>query len=248
MGLKKGCFEVIGHRGVAAKYPENTLLSFKTAVELGVDAVEFDVHRTRDGRLVVTHDHTVDRCSNGKGNIKDMTCDQLKALDFGGWKGPEYTGLKIPTFQETLDFIHGMKPDQYLLVELKDDDEGCTRAVLEELRTRGALARTLVLSFHPRQLKLLRELEPKLMLQGFPDRYVKDAIPDAYQYYDKVCIWISELTHEEVASFHARGIKVDTCQIDDAKTLEKVVAFDVDSFTTNASHLILPLLREKGLR
>lgn len=125
---------VIGHRGIAAAYPENTLISFEKAVEAGVDAIEFDVHMTRDEQLVVTHDPTVNRCSNGTGDVNSYTLNQLKALDFGKWKSPEFAGTRIPTLDETLDAIHAKRPELFLLVELKDDREACTRMVLDVLR------------------------------------------------------------------------------------------------------------------
>ena len=79
---------VAAHRGWSKKYPENTLLAFKEAIALGVDQLETDVHMTKDGELVLIHDKTVDRTTNGTGAVKDMTLEQLKALDAGGWKGP----------------------------------------------------------------------------------------------------------------------------------------------------------------
>ena len=76
-------FKVVGHRGMPSRYPENTLPSFKAAIEAGVDAIEFDVHPTCDGRLVVTHDDTLERCSNGSGPVHDRTLAELRKLDFG---------------------------------------------------------------------------------------------------------------------------------------------------------------------
>ncbi len=239
---------VIGHRGVAAICPENTLPSFRRAIELGVDAVEFDVHFTRDKVMVIHHDVTVDRCSNGTGAVKDLTLAELKALDFGAKKSPEFAGTRIPTLSETLDTIYGLNEDMYLLVELKADDAECTRAAFTEIKRRGKLDQTLFLSFLPEQLRLLRELEPGLKLQGFPDRYLKAPPPaGTYENYDKICIWLSELTAEEIDFFHRQGIEVDTYAVDTTEALEKALAHDVDSITTNAAHLILPWLREKGL-
>lgn len=196
---------VIGHRGIAAAYPENTLISFEKAVEGGVDAIEFDVHMTRDEQLVVTHDPTVNRCSNGTGDVNSYTLNQLKALDFGKWKSPEFAGTRIPTLDETLDAIHAKRPELFLLVELKDDREACTRMVLDVLRRQNLLGNSLVLSFHSRQLKLLRELEPGIRLQGFPHRYLKIPCPELYDFIDKVCIWNHEASAAEVEEFHKRG-------------------------------------------
>ena len=239
---------VIGHRGVASARPENTLPSFELAIESGVDAIEFDVHLTRDKELVVTHDPTVNRCSNGTGEVCSYTLNQLKALDFGKWKGPEFAGVRIPTLDETLDAIYAGRPDMYLLIELKDDVELCTRMVLDLLRKRELIGRCFVLSFHSRQLKLLHELEPELTLQGFPHRYLKVPCPDLYEFVDKVCIWNHEATAREIAEFHDRGIEVDIYPVDDEVQLEKVIDLDADSITTNAAHTMIPLLRERGLR
>lgn len=241
-------FSVIGHRGIAAAYPENTLISFEKAIEAGVDAIEFDVHMTLDGELVVTHDATVNRCSNGVGEVSSYTLNRIKALDFGKWKSPEFTGTRIPTLDETLDLIFSRRPGMYLLIELKDDREECTRKVIDVLRRRGMTGNCLVLSFHGRQLRLARELEPGLTLQGFPHRYLKVACPDLYDFVNKVCIWNHEAAAAEVAEFHARGIAVDVYPVDDEEQLDKVAGIDIDSFTTNAAHTILPVLRERGLR
>jgi len=241
-------FQVIGHRGIAASYPENTLISFEKAVEAGVDAIEFDVHTTRDGQLVITHDHTVERCSNGTGQVHDFTFEEIRKLDFGAWKGPEFAGARIPTLDETLDAIFAKRPDMYLLIELKEDDESCARQVLETMRKREILDHALVLSFHPAMLKLLHRLEPKIVLQGFPDRYVKNPPPDSYSYFNKTCIWTSEVSAEEIQFFHRRNIAVDLYPVDNAATLEKVMPLDIDSITTNAADVIMPLLRQKGFR
>ncbi|MBS1371139.1 MAG: hypothetical protein HPZ91_14400 [Lentisphaeria bacterium] len=239
---------VIGHRGVASACPENTIPSFEKAIECGVDAIEFDVHLTRDRQLVVTHDPTVNRCSNGTGEVCSYTLSQLKALDFGKWKGPEFAGLRIPTLDEALDAIFAKRPGMYLLVELKDDTGECTRMVLDVLRKREMIGNCLVLSFHSRQLELLHELEPELALQGFPHRYLKVPCRELYGFVDKVCIWNHEASEKEVAEFHDRGIAVDIYPVDDELQLDKVAGLDIDSITTNAAHTMIPLLRERGLR
>ncbi|MEM3426627.1 MAG: glycerophosphodiester phosphodiesterase family protein, partial [Thermoproteota archaeon] len=90
----------IGHRGARFYEPENTLRSFRKALELGVDAVELDVRRTRDGELVVIHDAEVDRTTNGKGLVRELTLEEIRRLDAG-------KGEKIPTLEEALDFLDG---------------------------------------------------------------------------------------------------------------------------------------------
>lgn len=174
---------VIGHRGIAAAYPENTLISFEKAVEAGVDAIEFDVHMTRDEQLVVTHDPTVNRCSNGTGDVNSYTLNQLKALDFGKWKSPEFAGTRIPTLDETLDAIHAKRPELFLLVELKDDREACTRMVLDVLRRRN-LARQqprAVVPLAPAQAAArARTRHPAA---GLPAPLPEDSVPGALRFH-----------------------------------------------------------------
>ncbi len=93
---------IAAHRGGAASAPENTVAAFRQAVALGVHQVEFDVRRTADGAIVVMHDCSVDRTTNGKGRIRDHALAELRALDAGGWYGARYAGEPVPTLEEAL--------------------------------------------------------------------------------------------------------------------------------------------------
>jgi glycerophosphoryl diester phosphodiesterase len=97
----------ISHRGEHLQRPENTIPAFQEAIRVGADFIEVDVQTTADGKLVLSHDDTVDRCTNGKGRIKEMTFEQVEALDAGIKKGAEYAGTKIPTFDQALDLARG---------------------------------------------------------------------------------------------------------------------------------------------
>ena len=93
---------IIGHRGVAGHYPENTQVSVQAAIDLGLKWVEVDVQPTQDHILVVCHDHTIDRCSNGKGRIDSYTLEQLQQFDFGAWFDPQFAGEPIMTLETLL--------------------------------------------------------------------------------------------------------------------------------------------------
>jgi glycerophosphoryl diester phosphodiesterase len=97
----------IAHRGEHLVRPENTIPAFQEAIRVGADFIEVDVQTTADGKLVLSHDRTVDRCTNGKGEIAKMTFDEVEALDAGVRKGPEFAGTKIPAFDEVLDLARG---------------------------------------------------------------------------------------------------------------------------------------------
>ena len=107
---------IIAHRGASNLAPENTLASFRLAKELGADGFECDVQLTKDHKLVIAHDFFTDAHTGVKGDIYDMTFDELRQLDFGKWKSPEYEGERIPTIEEVLDLGKDMK---MLHIELK---------------------------------------------------------------------------------------------------------------------------------
>jgi glycerophosphoryl diester phosphodiesterase len=98
---------VIAHRGGRKTTPENTLASFKHAIESGADGIELDIHKCKSGELVVIHDETVNRTSNGKGFVKDMTLAELQKLDAGSWFNEKFKGEKFPTLKEVFDLVDG---------------------------------------------------------------------------------------------------------------------------------------------
>ena len=137
----------IGHRGARAYAPENTLTSFKKAIELDVNAVELDVRKTKDDRLVVIHDADVKRTTNGEGLVSELTLNQIKDLSSEGSE-------KIPTLEEVLDFLD--KKVQ-VLIELKE--AGYEKQVLEILHSKGLEKTVIITSFLEEALKKVRELD-----------------------------------------------------------------------------------------
>jgi len=140
----------IGHRGARAYEPENTLRSFRRALELGVDAVELDVRRTKDDRLVVMHDPEVDKTTNGKGSVSDLTLEQIKQLATA-------KGEKVPTLEEALDFLDKKAK---ILIELKET--GFEDEVLSLIRERGLVKNVIIVSFHEEALKKAREVNSEV--------------------------------------------------------------------------------------
>ena len=110
---------VAAHRGWSKKFPENTIEAFRAAIELGCDQLETDIRVTKDGELVLMHDGTVDRTTNGSGKVREMTLKELKALDAGVKKGEEFTGCRIPTFIEFMELVKDL-PEMTLDIELKE--------------------------------------------------------------------------------------------------------------------------------
>jgi len=98
---------VVGHRGTVKFAPENTIAAFNKAIEFGADLLEMDVRETKDGYLIIMHDSTVDRTTNGTGKVSDMDLSQIKQLDAGSWFAPDFKGEQVPTLEEALAAIRG---------------------------------------------------------------------------------------------------------------------------------------------
>lgn len=151
---------VISHRGANREAPENTLPAFQKALEYNVDGFENDVHMTRDGVLVVHHDDTVDRTSNGSGLLCEMTFDELRALDFGSWFAPEFAGTKIPTLAEFFELCGNLK---LINVEIKQAVDGSIEsaaAVVKLAKEMGVFDRLLVSSFDMNMLQACLAEDP----------------------------------------------------------------------------------------
>ena len=148
---------VLGHRGYSAKYPENTILAFRKAIEAGADGVELDVWLTKDGEVVVIHDETVDRTSNGSGKVKEMALEELKELDFGN-------GERIPTLEEVFE---ALPEDAIVNVEIKDVD--AVEKTAEIIRSNNP-SRVIVSSFIIEALREYRKHDSETKLGILIDR------------------------------------------------------------------------------
>jgi len=157
---------IIGHRGAAGLAPENTLPAFAAGLQHGADLLELDVRRTRDGVLVLMHDETVDRTTNGRGRVADMTLAEIKALDAGyhftpdggrtyPWRGQ---GVTVPTLVEVLAAF----PEARFLIEVKEATPGMAEAVLAAIDEAGARDRVMVSSVHDEVVQRLRALAPDI--------------------------------------------------------------------------------------
>lgn len=160
---------VIAHRGASGSHPENTLPAFLRAIALGSDLIELDLRMTKDGHVVVIHDASVDRTTNGKGLVAELTLAQIKALDAGfsftpdGGKTFPFKGLGItvPTLEEVLLAL----PEQLLMLEVKVGTTRMVRQVVATLRRLKALERVSIelFSIKTKMAKLMRSLEPNLI-------------------------------------------------------------------------------------
>lgn len=229
--------KIIAHRGASGYSPENTLASFQMALDQGVDGIELDVRFTKDRVLVVCHDATIRRTSNGKGYVQDYTLEEIRKFDFGSWYGPEFAGEKIPTLEETFEFLQN--EDILLNVEIKNGpvlDEGMEEELLRLIEKYQFNDRILVTAFNHLSLQKVHELDPNIKI-GFilhtnlidPFDYIARSgikpytIHPNYQY----------ITQDMIDEAHRRQIKVIACTVDHKTFGEKFAEMGVDYLLTN---------------
>jgi len=148
---------VVAHRGGAASAPENTLPAYQKALAMGARGVECDVFLTLDGAVVLSHDSTIDRCSDGTGRIGEMTLAQLREYDYGVWFGAQFAGTRIPTLEEFLDTVQSA---ELILIEFKTAERDIVPKSVEAVRARGLLERTVFHSFDLDALAAVKEADP----------------------------------------------------------------------------------------
>ena len=255
---------VAAHRGWSTKYPENTMPAFEAAIALGVDQVEIDVRVTRDGELVIIHDPTVDRTTNGTGKVCDKNLAELLTLDAGSYKGEEFKGVRIPTFKEFMDLVKD-HPTLTLDIELKEYPntpgnetrayEVCDR-VLAMVDEYGYADRVVINSFsNPLNEYVYTKFEGKyrqhvyypICVMGGPQKI------NPYDYAYCTCMFkafwskLNMATAEEFAMMAARGPQpwAGAC-VADAEGVDLAIANKATLITCNNPDVILALLRERG--
>lgn len=179
--------EIYAHRGSSGTYPENTFAAFKDAARLPIFGVEFDVHMTKDEELVIIHDEKINRTSNGKGFVKDMTLAELKTYDFGYWYSKEFKGETIPTLYEVLELLSDTSLQ--LNIELKSDVFPYPGMVEKVLDLVGALkldSRVVISSFNHEAIRTVKQLAPHIQTAALfmevlvdPLQYIRNIPTDA---------------------------------------------------------------------
>lgn len=163
---------VVGHRGVAGHFPENSKASILAAIELGLEWVEVDIQPTFDNVLVVCHDHTVDRCSNGSGRIDELTLKQLKELDFGRWFDTEFTGQSIMTMEELLQLAQENNLKLNLEVKIDRHDAQAVCELVKQTLDKAEINKDNILlsSFSADVIRHLHQLLPDYRLGVLSER------------------------------------------------------------------------------
>ena len=225
---------IIAHRGYRAKYPENTLVAFQAALDAGVQMIELDVALSRDRKLIVIHDATLERTTNGEGAVRDHTLTQLKQLDAGGWFHPRFTGEHLPELSEVLDLVDGqvlinieIKPHAY---EPHHPTDAVERQTLELVCRRNLAERVLISSFDLNLLKYIATFEYAPALGLISRNPVdKHTLGNCKQL--KAVSWHPNhqiLTPDQVKTMHTHDIRVFPYNADTSEEIACVLEMDVD--------------------
>ncbi len=218
----------VGHRGARAYEPENTLRSFKKALQFGVDAVELDVRRTKDDEIVVIHDAKVDRTTNGKGLVSELTLKEIKQLATD-------KGEKVPTLEEVLDFLD---TKARILIELKET--GFEKKLLDLVRERKLEKNVIIVSFLEEALTNVRKLNDEVETGLIYVRH-KNPTKAALELKVNYLLPLYRFTHTStVQKAHDNGLKVIVWTINRREKVSEYVKKGVDGIATDNPKLFLP--------
>ena len=207
---------------------ENTLRSFGRAIELGVDAVELDVRRTKDGEVVVMHDDSVDRTTDGSGLVSELTLEEIRGF-------VTENGERVPTLGEVLDFVGGRVK---VLIELKE--VGVEEEVVGLVREKGLVEKVIVISFLEETLRRVRELDEDIVTGLIYVRH-KNPIKAALELKAEYLLSLYRFTHSaDVRKAHEAGLKVIVWTINKPEEATEYKKKGVDGITTDRPDILKP--------
>lgn len=204
-----GAVHICGHRGHSIGAPENTLAAFRANHALGGTSIEIDTVLTADQQIVVIHDLTLERTTNGTGALKDQTAAEIASLDAGSWFSPAFAGERVPTLAETLTLAHEL--DQVLEIEIKEKlhTEAYTQALKTALVDPRDLGRVMMISFDHAHLKAVKAAIPGLRTGGIVhERYADPVAVARAANLDELCIDLSVFDPGDAEALHAAGISI----------------------------------------
>ncbi len=237
-----------GHRGAPKVAPENTIASFQKAREMGADGVELDVMLCADGEVVVSHDFSVDRTTDGQGRVQDLALADLKALDAGSWFGPEFSGERIPTL---LEVVQWAGDDLLLNIELKNPGigtDGLESKVIAIVREHKLEQRVVLSSFNPSVLRRIKQLAPALhtglLYSDDLPLYLRRAWLRPLARPDALHPQHETVTDGYLTWARRKGYRVNVWTPDGATEMQQLIGQGVDMIITNRPDTLAALLKD----
>ncbi|GGG60218.1 glycerophosphodiester phosphodiesterase [Paenibacillus radicis (ex Gao et al. 2016)] len=230
--------KILGHRGASGYAPENTMEAFRLAIQQHADGFEIDIHITKDGEIVVIHDDTIDRTSNGTGNVTDLTLAELKQFNYNAGFEQEYATAEIPTLSQVLELVktHNL----YLNIEIKDimtnvgKYDGLNVAAAKLVQEYELVDQVIFSSFNHSSMVELKQACPEIstgllhfskLYQG--EEYAKSANADALH------PLFSIVDKSTVEQAHQQGIQINAWTVNQAAVMEEMIDAGVDAIITD---------------
>lgn len=254
---------VIAHQGGDGVWPGDTMYAFEKAVEIGADVLEMDAHITKDGHVVLMHDETVDRTTDGTGLIESMTLEELKQLDAGyDWSndgGQTYPfrgqGIQVPALDELFQEF----PQMRYTIEIKLTENPLDEALCNVIREHNMQEKVLVASFHDEAMQQFRETCPEVATSASRGEVTKfvllgkvllsGLVNPAYQsiqppFDPKDSMNIPIMTKRFIREAHAKNIKVEPWTVDDPELMKQYIEWGVDGIITDRPDLMIEILKK----
>lgn len=251
---------VIAHQGGDGLWPGDTMFAFQNAADMGVDVLEMDAHITKDGVLVLMHDETVDRTTDGTGEIESMTLDEIKKLDAGyDWTPDDGAtfpfrgqGVTVPTLEEVFQAF----PQMRMTIEIKKTTAPMSKPFCQLIRKYNMQDKVLIASFHDERLKEFRAECPEVATSSAKNEttvFVLLTKPFLGGFYSPKFFslqvpeesgGITVMTPAFVKAAHERNIAVEPWTINDQDTMKKLITWGVDGIITDRPDLMLEILED----
>jgi glycerophosphoryl diester phosphodiesterase len=229
--LSQRDFLIVAHRGASSYAPENTVAAFDLALQMGASHLELDVHLTRDDHLVVIHDDTVDRTTNGTGPVAGQTLAALQALDAGAWFGEAFAGARIPMLADVLTRYQGRA---HLHIELKGSTAHLPQRTVDLVRAHAMVQHVTFTSFQHAHLQTMRAYAPELPTGWLVGEISDTVIAQAHALgCAQLCPRASLVTPELVQRLHGEGFLVRAWGVADEVLMHQVVEAGADGMTVN---------------
>ncbi|MFD7263379.1 glycerophosphodiester phosphodiesterase [Streptomyces sp. NPDC059874] len=245
-----GATRVVAHRGASHEHPEHTMAAYRQAIADGADALECDVRLTADRKLVCVHDRRVERTSDGRGVVSEMTYEELSALDFGAWRGAEHAGARVLLFEDLLREALAAPRPVGLAVETKHPTRAGGRLEVELARmfreyglADGASGRVEVMSFSRNALTRMHRLAPGLPMVYLIERAVRPVRPP-FATHAGPGIDLVRRDPGLVGRLKVKGLRVRVWTVDEPEDVELCVRLGVDTIITNRPRDVRKLLQD----
>lgn len=230
--------KIFAHRGYSGNYPENTLLAFKKAIECDIDGIELDVQLTKDGEVVIIHDETIDRTTNGTGYVADYNYDELKNFD-ASYKFREYGFNKIPTLREYFELVKDL--DITTNIELKtgiNEYLGIEEKVWELIKEYNLEKKVLISSFNHFSVMRMKKIAPCLKYGFLSEDWIIDA--GKYVYSHGIQCYhprFNNLIPEVIEELKKYNLEINTWTVNDEKDMKYLYSKEIDVIITNYPEL-----------